>query len=778
METKLGLTLIAVLAIAVGPAFAQTSIGGDVLRDLPASANLSSVLETTQAEVVSDRFYTGGLNAAEAPRLGAFLGSWTQTLFRIGDVNITDPAGNGAPFLIPDVSFWESVDVATALMPPDVSASSLAVTLEPRRPTPAWMRSGEASYSGSGLVANRSGAGPPAIGRLNGWSHASALASGPLVPKRLGLVVAGSVTRASQFARDSTVDTDGTVASGLAHLVFTRDNEDEIRTVGWIQRVRAGQSRTSMHVQSTWERRASQRVGGRLFGSYSQRSATADSTLQSGAVIERLIDGPVPELVEIGGGTSRRWSIGGRAAWPAPMVWGRSQTLQAGIDAGNGSTRMKPGFQGAIGELVNGNQARVWNYSRAGMDSVRHETTIAAFFGDRINLTPRLVVDTALRFDDVSGAAEGAATGTGWRSWLPRVAIRWAATDLLGISLFGGYTRTADALGLNELAVGDPAAPVANVYRWEVGDIDERVARVGPGTGGDPSFSAIDTRLARPVTDEIALGIESRLTRSIRLRFSGIAKRQAHPIGIVNIGVPATSYSTIGIRDPGLDLAHADDDQVITVYDRLPASFGRDRYLLTNPAQDAATFEGLVFGADVSTDRLFLLFGATASQTNGPAANRGFHANENDVGVLGEVFTNPNAATFARGRVFFDRAYTMKVTIVYKLPADVRIGAIARYQDGQPFSRLVVVPGLGQGAEAIRAFPNGDSRFTFTGTLDLRLQKGFTIAGRRVDAIVDGYNVINRANEVEEDVVTGPAFRTVTAIQPPRAIHLGLRVAF
>jgi hypothetical protein len=40
---------------------------------------------------------------------------------------------------------------------------------------------------------------------------------------------------------------------------------------------------------------------------------------------------------------------------------------------------------------------------------------------------------------------------------------------------------------------------------------------------------------------------------------------------------------------------------------------------------------------------------------------------------------------------------------------------------------------------------------------------------------IDAYNVVNMAKEVEEWVATGPAFRTPTAVQPPRAIHVGLR---
>jgi hypothetical protein len=66
----------------------------------------------------------------------------------------------------------------------------------------------------------------------------------------------------------------------------------------------------------------------------------------------------------------------------------------------------------------------------------------------------------------------------------------------------------------------------------------------------------------------------------------------------------------------------------------------------------------------------------------------------------------------------------------------------------------------------------------YTGTLDLRLQKQFVIGSVAFDLFADAYNVINMGNEVEERVVTGPGFRDITAIQPPLAVHIGLRLSF
>ena len=62
------------------------------------------------------------------------------------------------------------------------------------------------------------------------------------------------------------------------------------------------------------------------------------------------------------------------------------------------------------------------------------------------------------------------------------------------------------------------------------------------------------------------------------------------------------------------------------------------------------------------------LIGATAHKSEGFGGNRGFRADENDHGVLGEVFSQPNAATFARGRLFSERGYVIKWSAVYRLP--------------------------------------------------------------------------------------------------------------
>ena len=92
--------------------------------------------------------------------------------------------------------------------------------------------------------------------------------------------------------------------------------------------------------------------------------------------------------------------------------------------------------------------------------------------------------------------------------------------------------------------------------------------------------------------------------------------------------------------------------------------------------------------------------GASSYLTFVLGGNRGNRPDENDQGVIGELYENPNASSYAKGATFFDRQYVLKWATSYHAPHDILVAAAARYQDGQPFSRLLVVPDLAQGPES------------------------------------------------------------------------------
>ncbi|HEV3141360.1 MAG TPA: hypothetical protein VGY57_12620, partial [Vicinamibacterales bacterium] len=503
-------------------------------------------------------------------------------------------------------------------------------------------------------------------------------------------------------------------------------------------------------------------------------------------VMERLTDGPVPELLNPGTGTSRAWSVGTRVA-SAPIESGsRRHEFIGGIEVSGSAADVRAAFSGRVGEMLNGVPTRVWNFTTSTVPSTWSQRTLSLFGSDRIEVGPRMTVDAAIRFETLRADNSTGAQVVSWHDFMPKVGARIALTNLFSTAAFAYYGRYGHRLPLSDLAWGDPTAPSGTVSLWKTAtpnhaplpsEAGTLIARIGPGTGGDPAFSAVDPALARPHMDELVTGFEGKPNRWSMVRLYAMARRERNLIGAADVGVPESTYIASGIADHGVD-QFGSTDQILPIYNRAPSTFGADRYLLTNPPDDEATFVGAELTFETQTEHLYLLMGATAGRSQGLAANRGFNALENDDGIVGEVFIDPNARTFAQGRMFTERGYTLKWSGAYRWTSGATFGLVARYEDGQHFARLVIVPGLNQGLEAVRGFRNGKTRFTFINTLDLRYRQPFTIGAHTVTATVDAFNVLNTALEMEEFTVSGPLSRSTTAVQPPRAIHFGIRIPF
>lgn len=764
----------------------------DLLRDLPSADNLFNIIDVLQPSIIGDRFAGGGLAVGQPGRLGGFLTSWTQTIFSVDGVPFSDPSGTGAAMLWPELLPWSKVRVRTGAFPADNGAQGLSVDLLPPTPGSTWTGLTEAAVSHGRMSATGSGNDLPPISRLSAYDRIGAMASGPLSP-RVGATFAASMTRGSQLDRYDTTAAAGRVLSGFSQFVINGGGRNDVRIVGWGQHTTTpfalrhvlkpagGEPASAIggHGQLSWTRTISDRTRAIVSASYSMRRDRPGDDLASGGVVERLQDGPIGQFSSIAKRTVRAWSGAARAerrldggAW--------SHRVTAGVQGYGGQLVSSAGFSGAIGELVNGIPARVWQFAAPAATSDRNMTTIAGHVEDTVS-RGRLTAAGGLRLESVRGSAQGAVQGISWTSLLPRARITFQATE--GLDLFGSYTRSAQRLTLDTLAYGDPAAPIADVFRWTATGSSPSLASrgalittVGPGTGGTMALTAIDPALRRPTADEFVFGVDARPIDGGLIRVAGIARREHHLMGLVNVGNP--SYTTFTVADPGPNVLDDSDDTVVTVYNRVPASFGKDLFQLTTPGHSGSTLYGIELTLQYENRRVMFSGAATAAITDTYANSIGYGPLENDQTVVGDLFTNPNAAVFAKGRSFNDRAFTGKIATVLKLPAQSRLGLIARYQDGQNFARVLVFPDLNQGAEAVRAFANGDHRFMFVGTLDVRLQKTFTAGTKRIDAFIDGYNVLNLRYSVEEKMATLPDDRTPTVLQPPLSVHAGLRVRF
>jgi hypothetical protein len=768
-----------------------TTLPRAALENLPSSGTVSGLLETTVPELISDRIEGGGLSVGGEARLGARGSSWTQTAFQFDEVDLTDAGLFGGSLLFLDPMMLDAVETSTAMMPLERPAPGVGVRLVPRRPSDTWR--GQAEFLSTVSAADAPTDPVPPIQTLRSWNRFAASASGPLHGTRLGGVFGLAVNDASRFDRNDPTILHAQDTTGFANFLYRPSTTDEVLAVVagrsahipydgrlWLAQPDARQSVSDFVAESHWNHQSSSLLW-IVAGGFRHVSTNDDTRTVPLAYIDSIHERPIMDAVA-GSVSRQRWSVVLRER---PLSTTRNLWLRgarAGFELGGGSNTDGALVASDVAESVEGVPARIWRFTNTTTTPRQHVTTPAAYFAESIP-GPRLLIDAGVRWEGVWAAASGGES-IRWSDWFPRASLTLDLLPRQHLSAVVGVARHGYRLPLESLSYGDPAAVGADVFPWddrngngrfELSEAGPLVARVGNAA---PGVSSIDANVKRPYMDEFLVGLEFRPSHAWTVRFAGTTRQEHRLLAAINTGVPISAYTVATILDAGENWIDSSDDRPLPVYSRRPEAFGADRYLLTNPDSLSATFRWLDLTVDGTTDRLSFRFGATAGQSSGPAAARGFQAFQNDFAVAGDVLVNPNSTTYARGSFFSDRTFTIKTSGTYRFPYHVQLGVVARYQDGQPFSRLVIVTDPAQGTEAIRAYRNGRTRFTYTMTVDTRLQVGLPIANRRLAVVWDAFNLFNQSSEVEEFVLTAPAFRNPTALQPARAMRLGLRATF
>ena len=116
-----------------------TRFDSAALELLPRSGSVYGLIERSDPLVVTERIEGGG-TYLEPQRLGASGASWTQTSFRLGDADVTDPDRTGFAMFYPNLDTLQAVSVTTAGLPPDGYGGGTSVMLVPRMPASSWQR--------------------------------------------------------------------------------------------------------------------------------------------------------------------------------------------------------------------------------------------------------------------------------------------------------------------------------------------------------------------------------------------------------------------------------------------------------------------------------------------------------------------------------------------------------------------------------------------------------------------------------------------------------------
>ena len=348
------------------------------------------------------------------------------------------------------------------------------------------------------------------------------------------------------------------------------------------------------------------------------------------------------------------------------------------------------------------------------------------------------------------------------------------------------FARYYFRLPLSYLTYGNVNALGGMVYEWQDKNKDNQFQENEKGTlirRQGPRYARIDQELKRPYTNEFCIVYSVVFDPNWSFSLGGFYRGTREQVKTLNIGVPFSEYDPEYIFDLGDDsIPHTPDDQIFTVFDQKRDTLGNDFFLLTNHSADKRTTH--YFGLDITLVKRFsskfsFFFSLTATLAEG-TTNPGNTEFENDDGVVGTLYDNPNTLINAKGRVRFDRAYTSRLGITYKAPFDINLGCVIKYYDGQPFARKLIVEGFNQGPFYIQMHSRGSVRYEFNLNLDIRLEKAFRLGKGQFRVILDGFNMLNSNLSTRENEWTGPEFknRYATEIMSPRVFRLGVAYDF
>lgn len=715
--------------------------------------------------LVLEREENAGMFPAEPSRFGWRGGSWAHNRLLWDGFDLTDPSSGGRPVA------WVPVEEGDLELRGEPTGVVVELRTPARPPDEAEpMRiGGRARLSLFEKTPDRAVA--PAIAR------GEMLAAGRLFIDRPwnragqpGFVRAtGTFDRATRFDRGSPLDKTNRVAGGsLAASATAGPGRIDVRsTAQWSEApfgpAWAAGSTTALRGfvgGARWTRPVG--AGEARFSASWLSGSSVDATAARSILFDRLLDGP-PELVvprdrastrtTANAGWTRAFGSRGRADLSAS--WTRS-TLDTSL-AGRAP------FDAL--ERIDGLAARVWSFTqRAPSKVVSNEFALSrsvawnwTSLSVEGGVTGRV---TRVSTDAVSVLSQASARTFGrveWRAWGARFSVAASEEDPpLPLVNFEPPAQNAIASSARVWADRPPfGAPSSG----ELG-----VEAVRRGT------SLVDESLKRPKTRQLTISAGKSFGRFSMLG-TLFRRRDLDLIETERSG----SFVARSIPDPSGDIVGVSDDQLLALRGETLALVAAPT-TLTNPADHRPLTEGAELDFRFLGENVFAGLGGAAYRSNGRGAHTGFRVFENDPGLPGEAFDRANADSFGYGRLFFDRAYGLRLWLGAKDVKGFALGGVGRYDDGQPFARVVLVRDLPQGLDAVPAIPRGRARFHYALSVDLRAARTFRFGARDVEFALSAFNALGRAFEAEERVVWDANYRAITLTQPPRSYTFEIAV--
>ncbi len=788
------------------PFSTQTLIPSHQAESLPSGNSVWSLIENQDLSATTNRIDVGGLWETLPALFSARGGcSWTQNAYILNGIDATDPYWSGQPSFIPDIFSLAYVHLSNAVHPPQAISPGAYFSLIPKEGTPDFHGGVSAFYIDKNLTTSNvteslRNEGIQDSHTFRQLTDFNLHVSGPLVGKTLLFFASLTSQAVARNLAGYDRDDRSFLNSGLVNLSYLLPKHK--LTFLWTGQdvshssLGAGRgipfSSTSRHKDAYHILQLS--LATRAVQSHSFRFGLGAALADLSTDFQKGLEGPhkLELFSKILSGPAafasrdRRRSMSlvfdGKSLFKN-FLWSE-HLLSYGFQVRFRSASSHQDIpENTHLHFLNGRPLEVLLYD--GPFEHRESALQAHLFGQETFILPNLISLSA-GFNLGWIRAQNPGSEIRWLNLSPRLSLilplSRRRTSLIKISASRYYFD----LPLNYLAFGNPDAPGGLAYRWldANGDASFQESEKGALLRREgPLFSAIDPQIRQPYTDEYAMSLTHDFGAYWFFSLAGFYRETRDLIETVNTGVTFSDYEQVLFYDEGDDrIPGSHDDLFFTVFNQTPESLGRDFFLLTNP--DGQSRISRYKGLDLSLvkkngpNTVFFL-SLTAMQAVG-TTSPGNTEWENDDGVIGALYDNPNAAINARGRLRFDRAYTARIGGSIRAPFGTRLGVLVKYYDGQPFARKIIVTGMNQGPFFIQAHARGVSRYEYNMTVDVRLEKIVALSVGRLRIIIDAFNVFNKNLATEENEWTGPDFplRYATEIQSPRVFRIGMNYEF
>ncbi|MBS3818741.1 carboxypeptidase regulatory-like domain-containing protein [bacterium] len=807
---------IEVFRISYSDCTVKTTLLKSQIHGSPSAHNVWSLIENQDLSATTNRIDVGGLWGTKPALFSSRVScSWTQNRYLLNGMDVTDPYRTGKPLFFPDFFTLRATQLVNAGMPPQALSPGGHFNLITRRETQSWHGEVSAYFihpqlQSSNISPSLQKEGLHESHKFNSLVDSHFHLSGPLFSDKLSMMASLSGFYVSRDIAEFEKEDKSSVGSGLFSLKY-RTNGNSLRLLWTGQRVNHPSygARRQIPFSSTSNRKENYNVFqaiwktrphnhhffklGFSFTLGSIRSSFQQET--SGPYKKNLFNGTLTGAAPYAredNRTTLSFLFKGNSVFP--QVLKARHRLQYGLKFKHSSSSSQKEIWGNRHlRFFNKNPLQIIEYNTP----IHHREAafhVNFFAQDSLTFPNRFSFYWGLNLAFSRGWIPSEETFNlmgnqykiQWFHLSPRLGVIIPLTPSKKSVLKLSAARYYFTLPLHYLTYGNSNSLGGKTYSWIDANEDDvfQEGEKGPLLRREgPFYSKIDPDLQRPHTDELALTYNHQFGKSWTFSMGFFIRKTRNLIETYNIGVPISSYTPSYFFDRGDDrVPYSHDELMFTVYNQKKSSLGQDFFLLTNDSENEriSTNYGLDIVLLKKYSSKFTMFLSLQAIHAVGRTSPGNTAMENDNGVIGSLYDNPNSFINTKGRLHFDRGYTGRLGFTYKAPLEIRVGGIIKYYDGQPFSRKIIVTGMNQGPFSIQAHPRGVSRYEYNRTVDVRIEKIFSLDNNDIRLILDCFNLLNRGLATEEDEWTSPDYplRHATEIQSPRVFRLGVSYEF